>query len=80
MDSPIRISDSLPRDQIPEPADVTLPFDELRKMLSVQVTLSDWKAVVAEAARLNIPISSLLRRWIGPPIAEIKRRDKPKAA
>ena len=37
---------------------------ELRKQISIFVPLSDWKAIRHEAARLQIPMTELCRRWM----------------
>ncbi len=37
---------------------------ELRKQISLFVPLSHWKAIRQEAARRNIPMTELCRRWM----------------
>lgn len=37
---------------------------ELRKQVSIHVPLSEFKVIQAEAARLKIPMSELIRRWM----------------
>ena len=39
---------------------------EIRKQISIFVPLSDWKALRAEAARRNTPMTELCRRWLRP--------------
>jgi hypothetical protein len=46
---------------------------ELRKQLSIFVPLSDWRAIRAEAARQNIPMTELCRRWMRPQMEQLKR-------
>jgi hypothetical protein len=38
----------------------------LRKQVSIFLDLPDWKAMRAEAARQQIPITELCRRWMNP--------------
>ncbi|WP_339907763.1 hypothetical protein [Symmachiella dynata] len=41
-----------------------MPNHELRKQISLFIPLSHWKAIRQEAARLNIPMTELCRRWM----------------
>ncbi len=46
---------------------------DFRKQLSIFVPLSDWRAIRAEAARQNVPMTELCRRWMRPEIDRLKR-------
>lgn len=48
-------------------------MSEIRKQVSLYFSLSDWKALRAEAARLRIPITELCRRWMGPELEQMRR-------
>lgn len=37
---------------------------EIRKQVSIFMPLSDWKAIRFEAAKQQIPMSELCRRWM----------------
>lgn len=37
---------------------------EIKKQVSIHLPLSEFKVIQAEAARLKIPMSELVRRWI----------------
>ncbi|WP_437206977.1 hypothetical protein [Planctomicrobium sp. SH664] len=47
---------------------------EVRKQISIFLPVTDWKALRQEAARLQIPITELCRRWIGPEIESLRRQ------
>jgi len=49
---------------------------ELRKQISIFVPLSDWKAIRGEAARQNIPMTELCRRWMKPELTKLRRSEK----
>ncbi|MCH7687786.1 MAG: hypothetical protein IH899_14060 [Planctomycetes bacterium] len=53
---------------------------ELRKQISIFVPLSDWKAIRREAARKNIPMTELCRRWMKPELTSLRRSEKKKPA
>ena len=53
---------------------------ELRKQISIFVPLSDWKAIRREAARQNIPMTQLCRRWMKPELNSLRRSEKKKFA
>ncbi len=46
---------------------------QIRKQISMFLPVSDWRVLRQEAARLNIPITELCRRWLGPEIDRLKR-------
>lgn len=48
-----------------------MPTQEIRKQISIFVSLSDWKALRAEAARLRAPMTELCRRWLRPHFDQI---------
>ncbi len=41
-----------------------MPQTELRKQISIFISLSDWKAIRQEAARRRIPMTELCRQWM----------------
>jgi hypothetical protein len=45
-------------------AGVAMTQAELRKQISIFITLSDWKAIRQEAARRQIPMTELCRQWM----------------
>ena len=45
---------------------------ELRKQISIFVPLSDWRAIRYEAARRNIPMTELCRRWMKPELSRLR--------
>ncbi len=47
---------------------------ELRKQISLFVPLSHWKAIRAEAARRNIPMTELCRRWMKSELSALLER------
>lgn len=47
---------------------------ELRKQISIFVPLSDWKAIRDEAARQEIPMTELCRRWMRPELQRLHRQ------
>lgn len=46
---------------------------ELRKQISIFLPLSDWRAIRGEAARQDIPMTELCRRWMEPELARLRR-------
>ncbi|MCA8999167.1 MAG: hypothetical protein KDA80_19355 [Planctomycetaceae bacterium] len=48
-----------------------MALNEIRKQISIFLPVSDWRALRQEAARRNIPITELCRRWIGPEIQKL---------
>lgn len=50
---------------------------ELRKQISLFVPLSEWKAIRQEAARQQIPMTELCRRWMKPGLDGLRRRNTP---
>ena len=51
---------------------------ELRKQVSLFMPISDWKAIRMEAARQNIPMTELCRRWMKPELTKLRRCEKKK--
>ncbi len=47
----------------------------VRKQISIFVPVSDWRALRQEAARLQIPITELCRRWMEPEMQALRIRD-----
>lgn len=47
---------------------------ELRKQISIFITLSDWKALRAEAFKERVPMTELCRRWMRDEFAALRRR------
>jgi len=45
---------------------------EFRKQLSIFVPISEWRAIRAEAARRNIPMTQLCLSWMRPEIKRLK--------
>ena len=45
----------------------------LQKQVSLYVSLSDWKALHDEAQRQKLPITELVRNWIGPHVAQLPK-------
>jgi hypothetical protein len=45
---------------------------EIRKQISIFLPVSDWRVLRHEAARQEVPITELCRRWICPEIAVLK--------
>ena len=48
---------------------------ELRKQISIFVPLSDWRAIRHEAARQNIPMTELCRRWMKPELSRLRNAE-----
>lgn len=46
---------------------------EIKKQISIFLPISDWKALRLEAARQQVPITELCRRWILPEITQLPR-------
>lgn len=46
---------------------------ELRKQISIFVSLDDWKAIRSEAARRRIPMTELCREWMRRDLDRLKR-------
>jgi|GEM_PF-1717487 len=46
---------------------------EFRKQISLFVPLSEWKAIRQEAARRQIPMTELCRRWMRPGLDDLRR-------
>ena len=49
--------------------------DELRKQISIFIPLGDWRAIRNEAARQNIPMTELCRRWMRPALTRLRATD-----
>lgn len=45
---------------------------ELRKQISIFITLSDWKAIRQEAARRQIPMTELCRQWMSRDLQKLR--------
>jgi hypothetical protein len=56
-----------------------MPIPEIRKQISIFLPLSDWRALRQEAARLDVPITELCRRWMAPRIARLCQSDRSRA-
>lgn len=69
MSSPERFVCAVPSSLI----EAVMPSAELRKQISIFVTLSDWKAIREEAARRRIPMTELCRRWMHPDLTRLRR-------
>jgi hypothetical protein len=52
----------------------TMPSRSLQKQVSIFLPLEDWKRVRLEAARRNVPITELCRRWMSSGLQELRRR------
>ncbi len=50
-----------------------MPSRSLQKQISIFLPLEDWKRVRREAARRDIPITELCRRWMGPDLSDLRR-------
>ncbi|WP_092051521.1 hypothetical protein [Planctomicrobium piriforme] len=48
-----------------------MPTAELKKQISIFLPVSDWRALRQEAARQQVPITELCRRWIVPEISKL---------
>lgn len=46
---------------------------EIKKQISIFLPISSWRALHLEAARQQIPITELCRRWIIPEIEKLPR-------
>lgn len=53
-----------------------MPITELRKQISIFVPLSDWQAIRHEAARQQIPMTELCRRWMKPGLSKLKNPEQ----
>ena len=51
-----------------------MPSRSLQKQISIFLPLEDWKRVRLEAARRNVPITELCRRWMSGGLKELRRR------
>ena len=51
-----------------------MPTAEVRKQISMFVSLSDWKAIRIEAARRGIPMTELCRQWMSADLNRLRRR------
>jgi len=49
-----------------------MAITELRKQISIFVPLSDWRAIRHEAARQQIPMTELCRRWMKPGMSKLR--------
>ncbi|MCH7979673.1 MAG: hypothetical protein IH935_11955 [Acidobacteria bacterium] len=49
---------------------------ELRKQISIFVSLSDWKVMRYEAACRNIPMTELCRRWMKPELMRLRKSER----
>ncbi|MFQ5733521.1 MAG: hypothetical protein ACE5KM_16405 [Planctomycetaceae bacterium] len=47
---------------------------EIRKQISIFVPLSDWKAIRGEAARKQVPMTELCRRWMKRDLDRLRSR------
>lgn len=45
----------------------------IRKQISIFVSINDWKRIRQEAARLQIPMTELCRRWMKPKLDQLAR-------
>lgn len=54
-----------------------MPQAEIRKQISIFITLTDWKAIRQEAARRRIPMTELCRRWMSRDLQKLLCRDTP---
>jgi hypothetical protein len=50
-----------------------MPEREIKKQISIFLGISDWRALRAEAARQQIPITELCRQWMTPEIRRLPR-------
>lgn len=46
---------------------------EIKKQISIFLSISDWRALRATAAQQEIPITELCRRWLAPHLRELHR-------
>lgn len=51
-----------------------MPSRSLQKQISIFLPLEDWKRVRLEAARRDVPITELCRRWMSDGLQELRRR------
>jgi hypothetical protein len=51
-----------------------MPSRSLQKQISIFLPLEDWKRVRLEAARRNVPITELCRRWMSGGLRELRQR------
>jgi len=51
-----------------------MPSRSLQKQISIFLPLDDWKRVRLEAARRNVPITELCRRWMASELKELRGR------
>ena len=51
-----------------------MPSRSLQKQISIFLPLEDWKRVRLEAARRNVPITELCRRWMSTGLQELRSR------
>jgi hypothetical protein len=51
-----------------------MPSRSLQKQISIFLPLDDWKRVRLEAARRNVPITELCRRWMSSELQELRCR------
>ena len=47
-----------------------------KKQLGVDVSIPDWKRVVAESLRLKMPITKMILGWITPHLRELEKAEK----
>lgn len=53
-----------------------MPHAELHKQISIFLPLPEWRRLREEAARQNVPITELCRRWMAPHIADLTERQR----
>jgi hypothetical protein len=51
-----------------------MPSRSLQKQISIFLPLEDWKRVRLEAARRDVPITELCRRWMSNGLKELRCR------
>lgn len=49
---------------------MTLP--EIRKQISIFLSVSDWQMITLEAARQKIPVTQLCRKWMEPHVEKLR--------
>ncbi|WP_437223052.1 hypothetical protein SH661x_003054 [Planctomicrobium sp. SH661] len=50
---------------------------EIKKQISIFLPITDWRALRLEAARQEVPITELCRRWIIPEIGKLTQSSSP---
>ncbi|MBA3315710.1 MAG: hypothetical protein M3552_02635 [Planctomycetota bacterium] len=46
---------------------------QLRKQISVSLSVADWRVLRDEAARQRLPLAELCRRWLSPDLNRLRR-------